>query len=326
MDGLFTLETHALPLWEKCRIIYLAFLYSLFLESLSLGCWLSRAQNQVFWFVYFIFLSHFHIFSLSFSESWEIVSNLSLNALIEGLDNSCYWYHHFYFQEFFMFLIFSYLFWFMGIISYLDKTNVLWSLFVLDPTSDANDFPKMLSNPWSLALKCETLLGWLQALVCIWGSSIVGFTGGSTALSISLWNHSVLFRFLFLGACHLLVSLEVDIKTKSGGKMFIQDGCCEGKRTGQKEEVKLGHRSPWPGAVEGMLPICVPYWAEMATSVTPISSSHWMWAVQKGYDLGPGDSLQLSQTPEGVDVTPSCPSCAVRHSSKGEFLKGGMMD
>lgn len=112
----------------------------------------------------------------------------------------------------------------MRIISYLDKTNVLHSLFVLDPTSHANDFPKMLSDTWHLRLKCETLKGWLQAQVCIWGSSTVG----------------------------------LGIKTQSGGKDVYPDQHCEGERTGQKE-VKLGHRSPWPGTLQGMLFSHIPY-------------------------------------------------------------------
>lgn len=44
----------------------------------------------------------------------------------------------------------------------------------------------------------------------------MGFTGESTALSISLGNHCVTFRFLFLGACHSLVSLEEDIAITLG--------------------------------------------------------------------------------------------------------------
>lgn len=32
--------------------------------------------------------------------------------------------------------------------SYLDKNNVLCSLFVLDPASDVKSFPKTLTNSW----------------------------------------------------------------------------------------------------------------------------------------------------------------------------------
>lgn len=83
---------------------------------------------------------------------------------------------------------------------------------------------------------------------------------------------------------------------------------------GQKEEVKLGHGNPGQMLWRENCSICVPYWVEMANSMIPSPLISGYGLPQEGHDLEPGDSLQLSQTPERVDRTP--PSCLV-------FLEGG---
>lgn len=83
------------------------FLFSVYSLSEATALWmLSLWDSESRFLVCLVYLSHFHLLSLSFSGSWEIQLE-PLNALVEGFGNNCYWYHHFHFQELFVSDIFK---------------------------------------------------------------------------------------------------------------------------------------------------------------------------------------------------------------------------
>lgn len=76
-----------------------------------MGVCSSGLRLRFFWFVCFVFLSHFNLFFLFYFRYWDIISTLPLNAFVEGLGNY-YWYHFSFPRAFYVSDIFTPFFFF----------------------------------------------------------------------------------------------------------------------------------------------------------------------------------------------------------------------